>query len=458
MFINRNIELRALNERYKSKKAEFVVIYGRRRTGKTELIKKFFKNKKHFYFLGDLQREEQLLSMFSEVVANVTKKEYMRFGNWDDLFKFLKDFSKERVIVVFDEVGYINRANKAFYSILQRFWDEYLQYTKIFLILCGSSISMMERGVLGYKSPLYGRRTGQMELNPLSYKDSRLFFPKSDEKNRVEFYSVTGGIPAYLKEFDENYSVFENIQKKILNLDSHLYKEPRFILLEELRDPTTYFSILIAISQSARKFNEISQKSYVEPNKLSKYLSVLLNLRLIERILPITERKELRRNAIYRIKDNLFNFWFRYIYPHESLIEGGSVEIVINNIKKDFNSFVSFTFEDICKGLLMELNKQGKLPFRFTKIGSWWHKDQEIDIVALNEETKEILFCECKWQEKRTGINTLEGLQEKSKLVEWNDNKRKEHFALFSKSGFNDNLHRKDVLLFDLKDIDKNLQ
>jgi len=457
-FVDRESELRTLEDVFTSEKAELIIIYGRRRVGKTELIKKFFENKRHLYFLADLQKEEQLLKMFSEIAGLAVKKEYLRFEDWDGLFSFLTDVAKkERVVVAFDEVGYINEANPAFYSILQRFWDERLQHAKVFLILCGSSVSMMERDVLGYRSPLYGRRTGQIELKPLTYKDSRQFFPGLDEEEMIEFYSVLGGIPSYLKQFDVDKDVFENIEKEILDPDKFLYKEPRFILLEELRDPTTYLSILTAISQGARKFNEISQGSYVEPTKLSKYLSVLLDLRLINKIRPVTERKEFRRNTLYSIGDNLFDFWFKFVHPHHSLIEGGEIEVVMDFIRSDFDRFVSFAFEDVCRQTLWELNTERRLPFTFMKIGKWWHKEDEIDIVALNDRTKEILFTECKWQDKKVGKDVAENLLRKKELVDWNKDRRKEHFAIFSKSGFQksciERCQENGILMFDLKDI-----
>ena len=458
MFINREHELESLERRYTSREAEFVVMYGRRRVGKTTLIKKFFEKKRHLYFLADMQKEEILLNTFSEVVRNETKKEYLEFNNWESLFKFITDIAKnERIVVAFDEVGYINKANPAFYSILQRLWDEKLRDTNVFLILCGSSISMMERDVLGYGSPLYGRRTSQIELDPMPYKDARAFFPKLGERERMEFYSILGGVPAYLKLFDEGKDVFENIRDNILHPEMYLYKEPKFILLEELRDPTTYFSILTAISQGARKFNEISQKSYVEQNKLSKYLSVLLNLRLIDKITPVTERKEFKRNTLYKIDDRLFEFWFEFVSPYISPIETGDRDLVIKEIKADFNIFVSRAFEDVSRQFLWELNRQQELPTTLTNIGTWWYKEDEIDIVAVNDKKKDILFAECKWQDKKVRKSVAVNLLTKKDLVDWHRTKRKEHFALFSKSGFEkscmDYCRENNIMTFDLNDF-----
>jgi len=457
-FINRERELETIKKEHDSGKAGLLIVYGRRRVGKTELLKYFFKDKNHLYFLADMQKEEKLLEIFSEIARRIQDREYLEFRNWDVFFEYIKELAKDRIVVIFDEVGYINRSNPAFYSILQRHWDEKLHNTKVFIILCGSSVSMMEKEVLGYGSPLYGRRTGQIELKPLRYKATRLFFPQLKEEEMIEFYSVLGGIPAYLNQFDGNRNIYWNIRNNITNPDKFLYKEPKFILLEELRDPTTYFSVLSAISMGARKFNEISQKSYVEPNKLSKYLQVLINLRLIEKIVPATQKKESRRSTSYRIMDNFFEFWFRYINPNASLIEEGDIEIVMKHIKSDFSRFVSKAFEDICKEVIAELGK-GKTSFpSFTKIGTWWDKGEEIDIMALNEKTKEILFGECKWTDKKVKDDVVEELIGKSHSVKWHNSKRTEHFVVFSKAGFASSAEKcaadYDVKLMDIRNIE----
>lgn len=455
-FIDRKRELEALEERYRSGKAELLVVYGRRRVGKTELLKTFFKDKNHLYFLADMQKEEKLLEIFSGIARTASGREYLELRSWDAFFDYLRELAEDRIVVVLDEVGYLNKANPAFYSILQRHWDEDLSSTKIVLILCGSSVSMMEKEVLGYGSPLYGRRSGQIELKPMSYRDARAFFPKAQEAERIEFYSVLGGVPAYLNKFDIEKDVMKEIRNNILNPEKFLYKEPRFILLEELREPATYFSILSAIAQGARKYNEISQKSYVEPTKLSKYLQVLIDLRLVEKITPITEKKKMRRNSIYKIKDNFFTFWFRFINPNTSMIEEGNIEPVMEQIRRGFKEHTSKVFEDVCREAI---TIESKNSLSFTSVGSWWDKGEEIDIVAINEGTKDILFGECKWGDKKVDADILLDLERKAEYVKWQHNKRTEHFAVFSKAGFTNTCSRhaseKGIRLYELKDIEE---
>ncbi|MFQ5885215.1 MAG: ATP-binding protein, partial [Thermoplasmata archaeon] len=342
-------------------------------------------------------------------------------------------------------------------------WDEYLQHANIFLILMGSSISMMERSALAYRSPLYGRRTGQLLLEPLEFKESRKFFPKRNMKEQIEFYSVLGGTPAYLLQFSDKRSLLDNIRERALRRDAFLYNEVEFVLREELKEPRQYFTILKEMAFGKTKVNEISLAAGLERNVLSRYLSILKGLRIIRREIPITEKHPHKsRKGIYKIEDNYFRFWFEFVFPNRSHIEKDEIDFVTRKIDQQLSRFVSHSFEEICQQLLWQLLKQRKSPFIFTRIGRWWHKDNEIDIVALNEETKEIMFAECKWQDRKVGREVIENLLDKSELVEWNRADRNVHFALFSKAGFNkscmDLCEENGILTYDLKDIDRILR
>jgi len=451
-FVNREIELETLEKRFKTNKPELFILYGRRRVGKTELIKQFMKDKPHIYFLSDKRHEKEQLKEFSKKIGEffIDKLLINRgFGDWIDVFEYLKEKLKNRIIFVIDEFPFLMTANKAIPSIFQKGWDEYLQNTKVFLILCGSSIAMMEKGTLSYKSPLYGRRTGQWKLDPLNFHESQDFFPNYNIEEKIESFSILGGIPAYLKQFDDMKDIFYNIEEKILKRDSFLYNEPEFVLREELKEPKTYFSILKNLSFGKTRLNEIATSLEMERNKVSMYLSILENLDIVGRLIPVTERHPHKsRKGLYFIKDNFFKFWFRFVFPNRGDIEVGKTEDVLKNeIIPNFNQFVSLVFEDIC----VEIIKRKSL-FNFERIGRWWYKDKEIDIVALNEQTKEILFVECKWQDNVNARKILEELKEKSKFVDWNKDKRKEYYAVFAKS-FKEKIKEDNLMLFDLKDL-----
>jgi hypothetical protein len=460
-FIDREFELGILKERYDSRKPEFLVIYGKRRIGKTELVKQAFKDIKHIYLLADRRSDFDLLGDFSRRIGRFFDDvgvSMVGIRDWVELFEYLeKKIGDKRIMIIIDEFPFLVGGNKAIPSLFQKGWDEYLQHTNVFLILMGSSISMMEKEVLYYKSPLYGRRTGQLLLHPLKFKDARRFFPKKSIEEQIEFYSILGGTPAYLLQFLEDKTLAENIKERILRRDAFLYNEVEFILRGELKEPRQYFTILKEISFGRNRVNELTQATNIERSILSRYLSILEGLRIIQREIPVTEKHPHKsRKGIYKIEDNFFRFWFEFVFPYRGDIERDEIDGVLQRINKQLPQFVSYAFEDICKEASWELLKQ--MPFRFAKIGKWWYKENEIDIIALNDETKEILFGECKWRDKKVDAKLVEDLKEKSRLVDWNKNKRKEYFAIFSKSGFTKSClnHCKEegVMTFDLKSME----
>lgn len=446
-FINRKNELESLEARYKDDKFEFIPIYGRRRVGKTELIKEFALNKKHIYFLSERTSAAENLNRFREKVADYYDDEILKSSTagWKEIFKYIKN-KDERIIIALDEFPYLCELDSATSSIFQYLTDEIINDSKIFLILCGSSIGMMEKEVLFYKAPLYGRRTGQMYINPLKFKDSLKFFPGYSIRDKVIAYAVCGGIPLYLNAVKNQKSISDAIEH-IISPDSLLYQEPVFLLREELREPRNYMLILKSISSGCQNFGKICNHTGISKNKLMQYIEILQDLRIVRRETPVLSKPR-TKISLYRIEDNFFNFWFRFVFPNKNEIEEGKKDAVISRIKNSIDDYVAKEiFEKICGEFLWE-----NQPFQIQQIGRWWLKEDEIDLVALNENTKEMLFCECKWQTKKTSLKTLFELKEKAKLVDWHNSERKEYFALFSKSGFEEELKGK-ALLFDLNDL-----
>lgn len=462
-FVDREKEMKFLKDKYSSQSAELIIIYGRRRVGKTELIKQSISKSplKALYLLGELQKENQLASIYSNIAGLSLDDDFLKnspLNTWQAFFDYLTRYvDKNGMVLVFDELPYIHKTNPNFISILQFFWDEKWKNMNLKLILCGSSISMMQKIALSYSSPIYGRRTGQIDLQPLTYLDFRSLFNEWDEEDMMGAYAVLGGIPRYAEEFDKKKGLDENIIKAFLDKDAFLYKEAKFLLMEELQDFANYFSILKAVAFGKNTFNEISNFSGVSSNKLFVYISKLIELNIIRRDIPVTLSKEKStRVGNYVLKDYFFRFWFRYIYPNSSLIEIGKPEIVLDIIKRDFNNYLDTIFEDISTELLSNLSLDGKLPL-FTKWGKWWRMDYEIDIVATNEATGEILFCDCFWEDKEIEKNIMEKLLEKSEKVEWGNEKRRDHYALVSRKGFTEEAKGfadgKKVHLFTLKDM-----
>jgi len=451
-FIDRGKELKWLENTYKEKHNSFLIIYGRRRVGKTELIKHFSKDKSHIYFLAGTKFDKENLVDLQNIMGDFLKDELFKrieFRGWDELFK---EFTKkiERPIIIIDEFPYLIEQNKAIPSIFQKIWDENLKTEQLMLILCGSSIGMMETEVLGYKSPLYGRRTGQWKLEPFKFKVLKQFFPNHSFEDRLQFYSFLDGIPEYLNKMDAEKSPIWNLKNRVFKKGEYLYEEAENLLRQEFREPRSYFSILQAIAEGNTKYGEICNRTSLSKSMASQYLKNLIDLHVVTREFPVTQRKE-SRNARYSLSDNYYDFWFEFIYPNRSLIEEDRQETLVKNIYERLKIHYSSVFEQVCREMIWEVSPD------VSRVGRWWHKGEEIDIIGLNEKENTIFFGECKWSKNRVDIELLEDLKQKSECVKWKIGKRKEKFILFSKSGFIEELENtaKDKTDLELYNMDR---
>ncbi|MEM2122402.1 MAG: ATP-binding protein [Candidatus Bathyarchaeia archaeon] len=450
-FIDREAELKFLEDKYLEASPQLIIIYGRRRVGKTELIKKFLQKKEGIYFLCTHDSLRENVKEVKRRFYEFTGREYflrLDTSSFFDLFKYLLEEIKGRkIIIVFDEFPYLIESQKGIVSTFQKIWDELLKEKNVFMILCGSSIGMMETEVLGYKSPLYGRRTGEWKVEPFKFKDVKNMFEKFSLEGLVEAWSIFGGTPFYLTQVNPSLSVEENIKTKILRKGEVLYNEPRILLKEEFREPKTYTLILKYLSLGYNSHGELSSVTGIEKGNLSKYLSVLEETHLVEYILPLGQRKR----GIYILNEPFFNFWFRFVYPNLPDLEIGLVEEVFSRIAPQLNSYYGMMFER----LVMELIKSKivTIPFSFDWVGKWWHRDKEIDMVALNRETKDILFSECKWEEGVDARKIVKELKDKSESVRWYNDERKEYYTIFAKS-FREKFKEPSLSLLDLKDLE----
>lgn len=464
MFVGRRQELSKLNMMYESDQFEFAVIYGRRRVGKTTLIREFCKGKNAIYFIAREANELINLENFSIDVFAVTSKESegnVYFPNWEKAFDYIYQIScNERIILVIDEYPYLAQSNRAISSIIQAHVDMSLKESKLFLILCGSSMSFMEYQVLGYKSPLYGRRTAQFKIKPFSYYESAELLVGFNAEEQAVLFGITGGVPDYLARIRLNLSVKENIKDLFLSESGHLFEEPVNLLKQELREPATYNGIIAAIANDASKLNEIATKNRLESNKCAKYISALIALGIIKKEKPLTEEES--RKSIYLLDDQMFRFWFRFIPGNMSGIVTGLSDIVYDKaVAPQLSVYMGRIFEQICTQYLVRENAKLALPFVFGRIGKWWgnnpqkKRQEEIDILAIDED--KVIFGECKWRNEPTGEGVLNELIEKSELFKQYKSK---YYFLFSKNGFTKELkelaaNMKNVDLVDLKRIYK---
>ncbi|MFV9630470.1 MAG: ATP-binding protein [Methanosarcinales archaeon] len=464
-FINRIDDLALLNHEYLSDSFSFTIIYGRRRVGKTELISHFQMDKPHIYFLADKRGTSSNLHRFRKKAADLFEDYVPDLETFDQVFEYIRTkwVSRKKLIIVIDEFSYLAQMDESIPSVFQLIVDEILKSPRFYLILCGSSISMMELSTLAYSSPLYGRRTSQIKLQPMRFRDIRGFFGKSKPDELIKIFGASGGIPFYLQFFNPESSFCENVKNILFAKEAVLYAEAEILLREELREPATFMNILFAISKGATRPNEIALKSYMEVKDLPYYLDILIRLGFIKKEHPVTERP-VTKKTIYRINDNFIRFWFRYILTHKDELEQGYKEQAMEDLNDSYSTYLGETFEQVSKEMLIYMNLSGKLPFHFKNIGRQWGKiprvpsgrnNYEIDIAAINSDTNEILFCECKYQDKKTDSDVYLKLKEKAGFVQWQSD-QKNYFALISKFGFTDKMKRAakkdDVLLLTLDD------
>ena len=453
-FIGRQTELSTLNIEY-SRNESFVVIYGRRRVGKTTLIKEFLRHKTAFYFLATEELERQSMSRLADVIARTTQNPQLThssYTDWQDLFELIAQYQpNEKKVLVIDEFPYLVKNNPAFPAILRKAWDEVLKPHNIMLVLAGSFVGMMEKHALSDACPLHGCITAQMHLAPLSftqvYNAQSLFFDSA-----VKQFAVIGGVPKYLDLFDSELPLMDLIKERILSTNGFLYEEPAFLLKNESVIAGIYFSILKVIADGNHKLGKIAATLGQPTSALTPYLSTLVDLGFVEKRTPITEETpEKSRKGLYFISDNFLRFWFRYVYPYKGELELDNMQIVMDAIAQDFNeNYVPFAYEDMCRDLFIAMCRQNELPFTPTRVGAYWSSDysddNKIDIVAVDQQNQRLFIGECKYQGQPVDVGAYQLLKEKTAKV----TELRKAFAdyqviygVFSKSGFTQEL--KDI-------------
>ncbi|MGY3755827.1 ATP-binding protein [Helcococcus kunzii] len=457
-FIGRGFELSELNKEYKQDKFSFSVIYGRRRVGKTYLIKEFLKGKEGYYFVALESNELINLSLISQAIykacGNISG--LPDFNSFDSAFKFLFEYSvKNKIIFVIDEYPYLADSSPYISSLIQNLIDQYKEKSKMFLILCGSSMSFMEEQVLGYKSPLYGRRTSQYKIQPFNYLESSEFVPNYSYKEKAIVYGLTNGIAEYLTYFDDDKSLKDNIIDIFLKTNGRLYEETTNLLKQELRQPKTYNDIMFAISQGATKLNEIATKLGVASGSLNHYLKSLIELGIIEKKTPVLDRKTKR--PLYIIKDTMFLFWYLFVQPNLNMINLDLGDKVYDNyVECAINEFMGKIFEKISIEYFEEKLKRSETPLIPKDYGNWWgndkklKKESEIDMIAYDKENS-YLFLEAKWRNELVNQKVLDNLIEKSLNFSFSS----ASYWITSLSGFYDVHSSKDIKLISLEEMYK---
>ena len=438
MFIGRQKELERLNKLYQAGEFEFVVIYGRRRVGKTALVNEFVKDKDAIFFTGVETNDKQNLENFSKCVLEhgmgITAD--TTFASFQIALEYVFLLAEnKRMVLVMDEYPYVARASQSLASTLQLLIDKYKDRSKLFLILCGSSMSYMEDHVLAYKAPLYGRRTAQFKIQPFDFFETCEYFLKFSDMDKALAYGIVGGTPQYLLMLNDGLSIEENIKNTHLNPNSSIYEEPNNLLKQEVREPAIYNAIISAIASGASKLSEIAGKIGEDTSVCAMYIKNLITLGIVKKEMPYGE--DSTRKTIYSVADNMFRFWYRFVPGNASVISRGAADLAYKRIEPGLLDYMGAVFEEICKQYLWKLLLERKCAVDFTDIGRWWGTNprtrQQVEIDIMGEEDKDTaLFAECKWRNEKVDMEVLETLVERSKLFHY----QKKHYYLFSKSGF----------------------
>lgn len=461
-FLGREKELYEMNRLYQKDGFQLFILYGRRRVGKTTLLKEFCKGKNTVFYSAEQTNDTMNLRKFSALIFEHYGQENLSdFSSWENALQYIYNMQQnERLVLVIDEFPYLANINHGLMSLLQHQIDHYFNESQLYIILCGSYMGFMEKEVLGAKSPLFGRRTAQLHMKPLDYRTSARFLTGFSTEEKLIIYGICGGTPLYLNQFTSTLSLEENIKDIFLKTTGYLYEEPILLLRQEVQEPGIYCAVIEAVARGAVRSNEIAAKTGEEAAKCIKYMTILQSLGILFKELPLGVHSSSRR-TLHGICDPMFSFWYRYISPNRTLLETDAYDVVWEKkIKPDLPVYMGHMFERICQEYLLWKNKTIALPFLFTEIGRWWgtdsasHQEVEIDIVARDKDN--ILFGECKWRNEKLDFSVLKELQRKAAAFPHGTEQK--WYILFSKSGFSEAIHQeagKDnhILLVTLNDM-----
>ncbi|WP_456369051.1 ATP-binding protein [Thermococcus sp.] len=443
-FVNRREELGILEKLWRRKGLTLVLVYGRRRVGKTRLLEEFSREKERIFVIFEDKPREYNFKLLSRKVS-----EFVGFSvevrDFPSLFTLLKKTTGGRVLLIMDEFSYLIKKEVGILSELSRAMEENKDLNAL-VVVSGSYVSLLEREFFSYSSPIYGRSDANIKVVPLQFRHVMEWFNSQKIEDLVKIYAVTNGTPKYL-EFFNGENVEDEIKANFFNSSAFLFREAKALLSEELRELSTYLAILEAIARGNTRVTQIANFCYMKENQVVPYLRVLGELGIVRKVTPLFGKR-----GIYEIGDNYFLFWSRFVNPYYEEIEGNFVDAAIEDFEMNFNTFLGKPFEGIAREFLMEANQKNLLPFRFTKLGRWWHKGEEIDIVALNEREKKALFVEVKWRElsEKDAKRILSRLRKKAELIGLKDYEK--HFGIVAKGiKGKENLG----LAFDLEDFEK---
>lgn len=474
MFVNRQEELAFLNQlltRQRPGPAQLILVYGRRRVGKTALLTHWAEQSglPYTYWVADKEPPAAQRRSLAARLMDMPEEQAPAFDGWPAFWRWfasraVKD--KETHILILDELPYASEADPAMLSALQHTWDQGLKTSNLIIVLCGSQVKTMET-IMHRQSPLFGRFTGQWFLQPLPFSALKEFFPDRSPAERVALYAIAGGIPAYLEWLDPERNLSDNIRDVILSPGSMFMAEPSLLLYDELRELGSYLAILRAISNGHHTLSAISNAALISRTNLTFFLSRLQELRFVERRLPVTltpSQQRKSKQGRYHLSDPYFRFYFRFLVPHQKSLLGP--QQTLQHIERDLRAFVGLAFEELARQWLARQAQAGALPFIPDAVGAHWSRRVQVDVVAINWQSRDILLGECKWGTEKVSRQIVRDLLERKAPRLRRDLPAEGegwtfHYALFSRAGFTEaamaGMTAQDGLLVDLQRLDEGL-
>ena len=444
LFIGRSRELSEFNRLYHSQKAEFLILYGRRRIGKTRLITHWMETEKPraFFWVAEPTSSFDQLRSFSQAVFRFESPQSqppqdMSYGDWRTAFEALARLAEnERLAVIIDEFTYLLEAEPAVSAYMQHAWDHTLSQSNLFLIISGSHLGMMQRQVLSYQAPLYGRSTANLLLQPLPFGVTQAFYSNYAADERVAVYAMLGGVPAYWERFDPGKSVSENIRGEFLNYNASMHDEPRLLLADFLHEPHNYVSIFRAIANGAGTPKEIAGFSGLDEKHIPQYLNVLTDTGFIARRVPVTQPPA-SRSGRHFITDPFLRFYYRFLARRQSQLALGVDEQALEEIKRHLLDFIgTYTWEELCQEWLLRATGKDRLPFLPDQVGGAWTRKAQVDVVGINSMEKTLILGECKWSPRTMDRSVLEDLIQKTAEFVPSEGRWRVYYLGFARGGW----------------------
>ncbi len=407
-FINRRRELEFLQQKYEENRFQFIILHGRRRVGKSVLLREFVRSKRYVYVqVDETAAKTQLEHLYTETTRQLLGTP-MTFRGLDEYFAFVEEHAIEPLVLVLDEYQYLVKSVEGINSIIQRWIDTRWMETKLFLVLCGSEIRMMQE-LFAYNNPLHGRRTGQWKVEPFDLEASSELLSGIPIEDVVDVVSVFGSMPAYLSYYDTSIDLYENILRTVLSQGHPLFEEPLHLLRQEFREVSRYYSIVASIAEGKTRLNHIADATGIEARTLTKYLQNLIATDLIRKERPIGSKEGQNRFVQYKVSDQFLRFWMRFVSPNRSLLQMDGQEIVLSRIRQDLSTFMGEGFEMVCREVVNRLNAMSAWGHPYPEVGRWWGKNVEFDLVLKDRDRA--IFFEFKYGKKVDGKRVLHRLK-----------------------------------------------